>query len=185
MAHLFEDTTQWRGLRAGRGAARLVRARCPEARFQLLGFLGVDNPSAISKEQMASWVAEGTVEYLGATDDVRGHLCRADCVVLPSYYREGVPRSLLEAAAMALPLVTTDTPGCRDAVVDGVTGLLCRPRDVPDLARKLLAIAEMSGQARRAMGLRGLAHMAQNFSEQVVLQHYLQCVSDIADRRPT
>ena len=166
-------------------AARLVRARCPEARFQLLGFLGVDNPSAIGKEQMAAWVAEGVVEYLGATDDVRGHLCRADCVVLPSYYREGVPRSLLEAAAMALPLVTTDTPGCRDAVVDGVTGWLCRPRDVPDLTRKLLAIAEMSGQARRAMGLMGRAHMAQNFSEQVVLQHYLQCVSDIADRRPT
>lgn len=164
-------------------AARLVRAHYPQARFQLLGFLGVDNPSAISREQIAEWVTEGVVDYLGATDDVRGHMARADCVVLPSY-REGLPRSLLEAAAMALPLVTTDATGCRDTVVDGVTGLLCRPRDPQDLARKLLVIAEMSGPARRAMGLLGRAHMEANFSEQVVLQHYLQCVGDVAGVPP-
>ena len=167
------------------GAAGLVREQWPQARFQLLGFPGVDNPSAISQQQLSDWNAQGLVEYLGSTDDVRDHLAQADCVVLPSFYREGVPRSLLEAAAMGLPLVTTDTPGCRDTVVDGVTGFLCRPRDVPGLARKLLAIASMPAPARNVMGLQGRAHMEAHFNEQVVLQHYLQCVGELAGRPPT
>ena len=83
---------------------------------------------------------------------------------------------------MALPLITTDSPGCRDTVIDGVTGFLCRPRDAHDLARKLLAVAAMPADARRAIGRQGRLHMEANFSEQVVLQHYLQCVRDIAAR---
>jgi glycosyltransferase involved in cell wall biosynthesis len=109
-------------------AARIVRSKVPQTEFRLLGFADVENPSAISRQQIDQWHAEGIVRYLGVTDDIAQHYANADCFVLPSIYREGVPRSLLEAASMALPIITTDTPGCRDAVDNGLTGLLCRAR---------------------------------------------------------
>lgn len=152
-------------------AARVVKARYPRARFLLLGFLDVANPSAISRSQVDAWTAEGTVEYLEPTDDVRPWLALADCVVLPSY-REGVPRTLLEAAAMARPIVTTDAPGCRDTIIDGETGFLCRTADAGDLTEKLLRFCALPLHERVAMGRRGRAFVVKNFDEQVVLQRY-------------
>lgn len=154
-------------------AARQVRTRYPAARFQLLGFADVANPSAIPRAQLDAWVAEGVVEYLGATDDVRPRLAEADCVVLPSY-REGVPRTLLEAAATARPVITTDAPGCRDTVRDGVTGWLCRPADADDLARCLLEFAATSKEQRAAMGARARQFMEECFDERLVISRYLQ-----------
>src|SRR5690606_19601731 len=94
-------------------AARRVRASRPEARFRLLGFAGAANRTAVGRGDIDTWVAEGLVDYLGAADDVRPHVAAADCIVLPSY-REGLPRALLEGAAMGRPLIAADTPGCRD-----------------------------------------------------------------------
>lgn len=156
-------------------AARQVRARYPLARFQLLGFLDVANPSAISRAQMDAWVAEGVVEYFPPTDDVRPFITCADCVVLPSY-REGVPRSLLEAAAMARPVITTDAPGCRDTVVDGKTGYLCSLADANDLAEKMLRIIALAPGERAEMGLQGRALVARVFDETRVLARYLTVV---------
>ncbi|NML15085.1 glycosyltransferase family 4 protein [Azohydromonas caseinilytica] len=165
-------------------AARRVRQRHPQARFRLLGFVDVANPSAVPRAQVERWEAEGLVEYLGPTDDVRPFLAEADCVVLPSY-REGVPRTLLEAAAMARPIVTTDAPGCRDTVIDGQSGLLCRPADAADLGDKLLRFIDLAPQARQAMGHAGRALMERSFSEQLVLDRYRQLVSDISAHRKT
>ena len=165
-------------------AARSVRAHHPGARFQSLGFLDVDNPSAISRQQMDEWVAAGVVDYLGRTDDVRPFLTQADCVVLPSY-REGVPRTLLEAAATARPVITTDAPGCRDTVIDGKTGFLCRPADATDLADKLLRFSALTPQERQAMGQRGRAFMAQNFDERLVIGRYLEVVQAVAAELPS
>lgn len=159
-------------------AARVVKARYPRARFILLGFLDVANPSAISTRQMDEWTAEGLVEYHGPTDDVRPWLTQADCVVLPSY-REGVPRTLLEAAAMARPIVTTDAPGCRDTVIDGETGFLCLTADAKDLADKLLRFVALPLEERRAMGRSGREFVVKNFDERFVLHRYLQTVSGI------
>ena len=159
-------------------AARRVRALHPGACFQLLGFLDVDNPSAISRQQMDEWLAEGVVTYLGRTDDVRSFLMQADCVVLPSY-REGVPRTLLEAAAMARPVITTDAPGCRDTVIDGRTGFLCRPADARDLADKLLCFMALTPEERQAMGHRGREFVEENFDERLVIERYLTVVAKI------
>jgi len=161
-------------------AARQVRQRHPGARFQLLGFADVANPSAIPRQQLDDWVAEGVVEYLGATDDVRPWLAQADCVVLPSY-REGVPRTLLEAAASARPVITTDAPGCRDTVRDGVTGWLCRPADADDLAQRLLSFVASPAAARAAMGAEGRRYMEQHFDERQVIARYLAVAA--GDRR--
>lgn len=160
-------------------AARCVRVLHPGARFQLLGFLDVDNPSAISRQQMDGWVAEGLIDYLGSTNDVRPFLAQADCVVLPSY-REGVPRTLLEAAAVGRPVITTDAPGCRDTVVDGETGFLCRPADAKDLTDKLLGFIALSSNQRQTMGQKGRKFVEKNFDEKMVLQRYLEVVQSVA-----
>jgi glycosyltransferase involved in cell wall biosynthesis len=159
-------------------AARRVR-RQADARFALLGFTGVDNPSAVPRVELESWISEGVIEYLGASDDVRPHLAQAHCVVLPSYYREGVPRSLLEAAAMARPIITTDAPGCRDTMQDGVSGLLCRARDIDDLEEKMLRMLRLSAEERRAMGMQGRAKVEREFDERRVIETYRTAIAQI------
>jgi len=156
-------------------AAASVRKHYPDARFQVLGFLDVDNPSAVPRASVEQWVAEGTIEYLGPTDDVRPFMRDADCVVLPSY-REGMPRTMLEAAAMGRPIITTDTNGCRDTVIDGETGYLCRVQDGPDLAAKMHQFIALPINKREAMGMRGRAYVEREFDERVVLERYAEVV---------
>lgn len=164
-------------------AAQVVRRSHADARFQLLGFLDVENPAAISREQMTRWVEAGWVEYLGQTSDVRPFIRQADCVVLPSY-REGLPRTLIEASAMGRPVVATDVPGCREVVDDGVTGLLCAPRDASDLAVKLSAIASLDPDARTAMGLKGREKVAHTYDVRLVIATYLQTIRSLVGSRP-
>lgn len=132
-------------------AARRIRARHPDTRFQLLG--GLDpNPSSIRRSELDSWIADGTIEYLGTTDDVRPYLARAHVYVLPSY-SEGTPRSVLEAMATGRPILTTDAPGCRETVIDAHNGRLVAPRCAEALAEGMEAL--LSGPARLdAMGRR-------------------------------
>ena len=159
-------------------AARLVKKRFPGARFQLLGFINAGNPVAITRAEMDAWVREGVVEYLGTTDDVRGFIARADCVVLPSY-REGTPRTLLEAAAMARPLITTDAPGCRNVVDDGVNGFLCAVRDASDLAAKLIAFASLDPDRRSEMGRASRLKAEAEFDERIIVDRYLAALDAI------
>jgi glycosyltransferase involved in cell wall biosynthesis len=164
-----------KGVREYIEAARIVRAARTNARFDLIGFLDVENRTAVTRADVDAWVAEGLVEYLGQADDVRPHIRAADCVVLPSY-REGTPRTLLEAAAMGKPIVTTDVPGCREVVDDPETGLLCRVRDPADLAEKMIDMIDMGEERRRAMGLAGRAKMEAQFDERLVIKAYLAAV---------
>ena len=156
-------------------AAQLLKESGVKAEFCLLGFLDIQNPAAISTEQMQAWTALGFVKYLGASDDVRVHIAQADCVVLPSY-REGVPRSLLEAAAMAKPIVTTNVVGCKEVVVDGENGMLCEAKNSIDLASKMKKMLLLSEDQRRLMGEKGRAKMEQEFDEKIVIQKYLQAI---------
>ncbi|MCU0769449.1 MAG: glycosyltransferase family 4 protein [Burkholderiaceae bacterium] len=129
------------------------------------------NPTAIPADEVRSWEEEGLVELLGTCDDVRPHLARALCVVLPSY-REGVPRVLLEAAAMARPCIATDVPGCRDAVVDGRTGLLCASRDSAALAGAMQRFIEAGPAVWASMGVAGRRHVEDHFDERRVIETY-------------
>jgi len=160
-------------------AAKKVKHSFPSAEFHLLGFLDVDNPSAIPPSQVEDWEREGVLEYLGKTDDVVPYLQNANCVVLPSYYREGVPRTLLEAAAMGKPIVTTDAVGCRDTVDDGITGFLCRPRDAADLAEKMMTMLHLPKKKCFEMGQQGRKKMVREFDEKIVIDSYLSAIADM------
>lgn len=175
---LFVGRLLWdKGLAEFAEAARRVRSANPAVVFQILGFIEPPSAAAVPQSTVDRWIEEGIIDYLGTTQDVRGTMLAADCIVLPSYYPEGVPRSLLEAAALGLPIVTTDSTGCRDAVDDGNTGYLAQPRDAADLAEKLLAFAGLPPAARQSMGEAARIKMVAQFDETHVLDRNLAIIA--------
>lgn len=150
-----------------------------KAEFYLLGFVDANNPSAVSKIQMQEWVDEGIIQYLGVSDSVEDEIAKADCVVLPSYYREGVPKSLLEAGAMGKPIVTTDNVGCRETVEHGVNGFLCEPRSSKSLAHMLDKIICMSHEQRLIMGACSRRKMEREFDENIGINKYLSSIEEL------
>lgn len=152
-------------------AARLLRAHGHQVRLRLLGALGVDNPSAVPEADIARYVADGLFEHLPQTDDVRSAIAAAHAVVLPSY-REGLPMSLLEASAMARPLVATDVAGCRDVVIDGETGFLCAPHDAAALADAMERMLALDPARRAAMGAAARDRVERHFARDVVVAAY-------------
>jgi glycosyltransferase involved in cell wall biosynthesis len=162
-------------------AARMVLQEAPGARFALLGPINQANPNSVSPSSIAAWEAEGVVEYLGSADDVRPYIANADCVVLPSY-REGVPRTLLEAAATARPIIATRVPGCTDVVEDGVNGFLCQARDAADLAAKMMAMIALPPARRASMGWAGRRKAEREFDECLVIDKYLNEIRQISRR---
>ncbi|MFU8865522.1 MAG: glycosyltransferase family 4 protein [Rhodobacterales bacterium] len=158
-------------------AARLVKAHMPEVRFQLLGALNAENRSAIDAATLQAWVDAGHVEYLGTTDDVRPYITRATCVVLPSY-REGAPRTLIEAAAMARPTITTDVPGCRSVIEAGVTGLLCKPKDAGSLAKACERFLLLPPAAKTAMGAAGRRRMEELYDQSIIVAQYRAAITE-------
>lgn len=164
-------------------AAREIQKKYFNTEFQIIGFADSDNPSAIPKSNIDRWVEEGIINYLGYTDNIMEKYANVDCVVLPSYYREGVPRSLLEAASMAIPIITTSAVGCRDVVDDGINGFLCQPKNVNDLTAKIERMILLTHDQRREMGLKGRIKMERYFDEQIILQKYLTAIFEIKQLR--
>lgn len=158
-------------------AARVLKHKYGQkVEFNLLGFLDVNNPSAVSKLDMQSWVDEGIVNYLGTSDCVEDEIAKVDCMVLPSFYREGVPKSLLEAGAMGKPIVTTDNVGCRETVDDGISGYLCKPRCINSLVEKLELMIKHSHEERLVMGLASRKKIENEFDEKLVITKYLDAI---------
>jgi glycosyltransferase involved in cell wall biosynthesis len=151
-------------------AARALRDQGANARFQLLG--ATAEGRGLSAAQIRAWHDEGVIEYLGTSDDVPAVMAQADCLVLPSYYREGVPRSLIEGAAMGRPVITTDMPGCRDVVRPGVSGWLCRPRSVESLRQALQEFLDMPTAQRSLMGAEGRERAVRLFDESAIIDRY-------------
>jgi len=166
-----------KGVREYVEAAEIVRRDHPNARFQILGFADVENRTAVPRSEIDRWASEGTVEYLGHSDDVRPFNAAADCAVLPSY-REGLPRVLLEAAAMGKPLIATDVPGCRHVVQDGKNGFLCAVRSSASLAEAMTKMIELSPQERKKLGDAARQGVELNFDENIVIERYLAAVRE-------
>ncbi len=143
-------------------AARHLRARGSDAEFVIAGAPDAGNPRSVPEAQLTAWARQGVVEWLGHRDDMDRLLRKVDAVVLPTAYREGIPRILLEAAATGLPIVTADAPGCRDAVSDGDNGILVPARDVPSL---VAAMDRLTGDEllRHRMGAAGRVRAERRF----------------------
>jgi len=137
-------------------AAKILKSKGIKIKFQLAGKPDDSNPSSISKLEIDNWVYKGLIEYLGYRDDIHKIIPKSHIVVLPSYYPEGLPKILCEAAACGRPIITTYEPGCRDSVENGVTGLLVKSRDPKELAsaiekliRNRTLLKSMSIKARK------------------------------------
>lgn len=136
-----------KGVREYANAARRVKQAHPQARFLLVGWFD-ENPDAIRQDELDEWMETGVVEFLGKLSDVRPAIAAATVYVLPSY-REGTPRTVLEALAMGRPVITTDAPGCRETVVDGENGYLVPVKSVDALVGAMTRLIETPGLAAR------------------------------------
>jgi glycosyltransferase involved in cell wall biosynthesis len=143
-----------------------------KARFQLLGAKDPEHQRGIELSVIDSWIKAGTVEYLGTTDDVRSFIQKADCIVLPSY-REGTPRTLLEAASSSKPIIATDVPGCHHVLEDNHNGLLCKLKSAEDLAEKMEKMSGLDDETLRQFGKNGRKKIEDQFDEQLVIKKYL------------
>lgn len=153
-------------------AAKILLAKGLNAQFCLLGFFDDKSAVAISKEQLEEWQAEGSIIYLGETDNVVPFIAKADCVVLPSY-REGMPLSLLEGASMCKALVASDVAGCREIVKDKINGFLCREKDANDLAAKMEQYYHLEAKEKTAMGMTGREMVLKHFTKEIITEIYL------------
>jgi len=137
-------------------AARIVKQTYPTIKFKLVGY--IDNkPSAISEQELQDWIQSGTIEYLGYLRDVRPAIVDSSVYVLPSY-REGTPHTVLEAMAMARPIITTDVPGCRETVRDGENGFLIPVKNVPALVDAMVHFVEQAEDIKR------MGHISRQFA---------------------
>jgi glycosyltransferase involved in cell wall biosynthesis len=168
MARLIVD----KGIREYVSAAQIIKSKYPGVRFLLAGFID-SNPTSITYNELQSWIDNGDIEYLGNLADVRPAIKQASIYVFPSFYREGTPRSVLEAMAMGRPVITTDAPGCRETVLQGINGYLVPTRDsvaLADSMEKLITSPEL----RRTFGLASRSIAEQKYDVRKVNKRMLE-----------
>lgn len=158
-------------------AAAEIKKIYPNVKFQLLGAIDKENPMGISKSQIIEWHNKGYIEYLGKTDDVRPYIYNSDCIVLPSYYREGIPFCLMEGAAAGKPLITTNNTGCREVVENNYNGFLCKTKDVNSLIEVIKKMIELPPSERIQMGLNGRKKIESEFNIELIKAEYIQAIN--------
>ena len=159
-------------------AARVVKKQHPNVQFHILGQLGASNPACVNLQQMEEWEKSGVIKFLGETQDVRPYINEASCIVLPSY-REGISRVLLEAASMQRPIITTNVPGCKEIVLDGVSGFLCEAQEVNTLIACMMHMLSLSDHERLLFGQQGREHILQYYDQQIIIQRYKDKLSEL------
>lgn len=171
-----------KGIKEYVDAARMLKDELPDAIFNVLGSVWQQNlkDNTITEAEIAQWVKDGVVNYLGEAKDVRDFMAETDCVVLPSY-REGLSNVLLEASSMEKPCITGNTTGCKEIVEDGVTGYLCKIRDAKDLAAKMKMMYHLSDQKRIQMGKNAREKVIREYDKKIVLDAYLKTLKQITN----
>jgi glycosyltransferase involved in cell wall biosynthesis len=161
--------------------AKEIRNKNSNIIFRILGSIDTANTSGVQREILENWIDEGIIEYEGTTTDVRPFIREANCIVLPSY-REGAPRTLIEAASMARPLISTDVPGCRSVVNHGENGILCEARSTTSLRAAIEEFLKLSHESRSEMGRSGCVKVQREFDSNIISNAYLRAISDVVDR---
>jgi glycosyltransferase involved in cell wall biosynthesis len=161
-------------------AARILKG---EAEFVMVGAPDEGNPNTITEQELLAWQAEKKITWLGPRRDIAALLAGAHIACQPSTYREGLPKSALEAMAAGKPLVATDIPGCREAVINGETGFLVPPRDPPALAAAIRQLID-SAELRIRFGAAGRARAEQEFADSVICAQTLLVYQALIPRSP-
>ena len=159
-------------------AAKKLKPQFPQVRFQLLGAFDEAGNVGIKKTLFQEWIKGGEIEHLGTSVDVAAVIAQADCVVLPSY-REVTPKSLLEAAAMGKPIITTNVPGCKETVVNNQNGYLCEVKNAGDLAAKMKQLLQLPDEALNQMGQASRQLALSRFDEKIVINQYLKAINSV------
>ncbi len=165
-----------KGIREYIEAAKKIIKADNSITFIIIGELGSNNNTAISSVELNEWLENPQIIYKGKTNDIISELIKADVMVLPSY-REGLSKSLIEAAAMKLPIITTNVPGCRDVVIHGQNGYLCKVKDSDDLYLKMIEMIKLTETERIEMGEFGRNIAVNKFDEKIVISHYLEKIA--------
>lgn len=162
-------------------AARQIRKKYENVRFLVAGIFNLQHPRSINAEDLYRWQKEGIIEFLGEHMDVRNIFASSDCLVHPSYYNEGMSRVLMEAAAMELPVITTDQVGCRELVRDRYSGFIVPKRDIGALVDAIEEVIQMDATDRMVLGKNGRIHVENHFEESQVIEKYLNTVTSYLD----
>jgi glycosyltransferase involved in cell wall biosynthesis len=170
-----------KGIREFAAAARILQAEGISARFALVGDTA-ENRDAVPRSDLDAWRAEGVIEDWGWTDDMPGTVARSSIVCLPSYYREGIPKALIDGSAGGRALVTTDMPGCRDVVENGVNGLIVQPRDVGSLVDALRTLL-LDPPLRTRMGRKAREVAETRYGLERVVDATLNCYESLLQGR--
>jgi len=158
-------------------AARIIKRYHSNVKLEILGFLDSNNANAVQLEELSQWQDEGIINYLGSTEDVRPYIDRADCIVLPSYYQEGISRILLEAASMATPIITTDHVGCRDVVINDHNGYLIPPHDITNLTQRMGYLLQLPSSKLKSLGTNGRDLVKNQYDERMIINIYQQVIN--------
>jgi glycosyltransferase involved in cell wall biosynthesis len=153
-------------------AARILKNKYREVRFDLIGFYEKNHRDAISESEVKLWQKKGIINYGGFAKDVRPFLRKADCFIFPSFYHEGIPRCLLEAAAMEIPIITSLNTGCKEVVYEGANGFLCNPNDAVDLSKRMEEMMALTSARRAEMGKKGRELVSEKFGIDKILPEY-------------
>jgi glycosyltransferase involved in cell wall biosynthesis len=149
---------------------------------RLIGALEADHPDSISKKQLQQWSNKKIITYYGFKKNVSVHMQQCDCFLLPGYYHEGVPRSLMEASSMCIPVIAADVKGCKEVVVDEYNGFLFESRNVIDLSRKMEKMINMNVADRRLMGMQGRTKMLADFKMDTIINTYQTTTDRFVER---
>jgi glycosyltransferase involved in cell wall biosynthesis len=163
-------------------AARILKKKGYEVNFELIGFFEKQHPDSITEQELGNWQQEGLINYRGFAKDVREHLIQADCFVFPSFYNEGIPRCLLEAASMNLPIITSLNRGCKEVVIHNANGFVCNLNDPFDIADKMERMVNLTQDERKEMGKNGRALVIKKFNIEKVIAEYKRTLDKILSR---
>ncbi len=159
-------------------AAKIVKKNYPKIEFWLLGEIDKNNPAMVKEEDLIEWVKNKTVIYHGFKQDIKKYIEKSDCIVLPSY-REGMSRTISEGLAMAKPVITTDTAGCREAIDTGKNGFLVPVKEIAPLAEAMTNFINLSLEERKKMGDFGRLKAINEFDDNIIAEQFLDIIRNI------
>ena len=177
---LFAGRLLWdKGVKEYVEAAKVIKSKYPKAKFELLGFIDQSNPRSVPYKFIEKWQKQGVIKYLGETDDIRPFIQKATCLVFPSFYREGISRVLMEAAAMETPIITTNNVGCRDIVDHGRNGYLVSVQNVKELVSAIETFIKLDHKDKKIMGKLGRLKMARQFDKKLIVSQYISFIKSM------